>query len=98
MVSQKTAAFPADTLRNNDVVITSKRRHFDVITSKWRRFDVITMYYYVMCSVVWAMVWWLQLESISKMDLEVKEHFVQYRALADHLLSLLNSSEPQLDF
>ena len=34
---------PADTLRNNDVVITSKRRHFDVITSKWRRFDVITI-------------------------------------------------------
>ena len=33
---------PADTLRNNDVVITSKRRHFDVITSKWHRFDVIT--------------------------------------------------------
>ena len=33
---------PADTLRNNDVVITSKRRHFDVITSKWRRLDVIT--------------------------------------------------------
>ena len=33
---------PADTSRNNDVVITSKRRHFDVITSKWRRFDVIT--------------------------------------------------------
>ena len=32
---------PANTLRNNDVVITSKR-HFDVITSKWRRFDVIT--------------------------------------------------------
>ena len=32
---------PADTLRNNDVVITSKRRHFDVITSKWRC-DVIT--------------------------------------------------------
>ena len=24
-----------------NVVITSKRRHFDVITSKWRRFDVI---------------------------------------------------------
>ena len=36
--------FPADTLRNNDVVITSKRRHFDVITSKWRRFDVITTF------------------------------------------------------
>ena len=34
--------YPADTLCNNDVVITSKRRHFDVITSKWRRFDVIT--------------------------------------------------------
>ena len=33
---------PADTLRNNDVVITSKRRHFDVIMSKSRRFDVIT--------------------------------------------------------
>ena len=33
---------PANTLRNNDVVITSKRRHFDVITSKWRCFDVIT--------------------------------------------------------
>ena len=33
---------PANTLRNNDVVITSRRRHFDVITSKWRRFDVVT--------------------------------------------------------
>ena len=33
---------PADTWRNNDVVITSKRRHFVVITSKWRRFDFIT--------------------------------------------------------
>ena len=33
---------PANTLRNDNVVITSKRRHFDVITSKWRRFDVIT--------------------------------------------------------
>ena len=42
---------PANTLRNNDVAITSKRRHFDVITSKWRRFVVITTcYYYVMCS------------------------------------------------
>ena len=37
-----TSMCPANTLRNNDVVITSKRRHFDVITSKWRRFDVIT--------------------------------------------------------
>ena len=34
--------YPADTLRNNDVVITSKRRHFDVITSQWRCFDIIT--------------------------------------------------------
>ena len=33
---------PADTLRNNDVVITSKRTHFDVFTTKWRLFDVIT--------------------------------------------------------
>ena len=33
---------PADTLRKNDVVIKSKRRHCDVITSQWRRFDVIT--------------------------------------------------------
>ena len=31
-----------NTWRNNNVVITSKRRHFDVITSKWRCFDVIT--------------------------------------------------------
>ena len=28
---------PAHTLRNNDVVITPKRCHFDVITSKWHR-------------------------------------------------------------
>ena len=33
---------PADTLRNNNVVITSKRRHFDVTMSKWHRFNVIT--------------------------------------------------------
>ena len=33
---------PLNTWRNNDVVITSKRRHCDVITSQWRRFDVIT--------------------------------------------------------
>ena len=32
---------PLNTWRNNNVVITSKRRHFDVITSKWP-FDVIT--------------------------------------------------------
>ena len=35
-------SIPANTLRNNNVVSTSQRRHFDVITSKWRRFDVIT--------------------------------------------------------
>ena len=34
--------FIANTLLNNDVVITPKRRHFDVFTSKWRRFDIIT--------------------------------------------------------
>ena len=34
--------FPADTSRNNDFAITSKRRHFGVFTSKWRCFDVIT--------------------------------------------------------
>ena len=33
---------PLNTWRSNNVVITSKRRHFDVITSKWSRFDVIT--------------------------------------------------------
>ena len=33
---------PLNTWRNNNVVVPSKRRHFDVITSKWRRFDVIT--------------------------------------------------------
>ena len=33
---------PADTLRNNDIVISSNRRHFDLLTSKWRRFDVLT--------------------------------------------------------
>ena len=33
---------PAGTVRNNGVVITSKRRHFDVITSKWRLFYVMT--------------------------------------------------------
>ena len=33
---------PLNTWCNNNVVITSKRRHFDVISSKWRRFDVIT--------------------------------------------------------
>ena len=38
-----------DTLRNNDVVITSKRRNFDAITSKCRRFDVTRRYYYVKC-------------------------------------------------
>ena len=32
-----------NTRRNNNVLITPKRRRFDVITSKWRRFDVITM-------------------------------------------------------
>ena len=33
---------PLNTWRNNNVVITSKRRHFDVITSKWCRLYIIT--------------------------------------------------------
>ena len=33
---------PANTSRNNGVVIMSKRRYFDCITSKWRRYDVIS--------------------------------------------------------
>ena len=33
---------PVNTWRNDNVVIASKRRHFDVITSKWRRFGVTT--------------------------------------------------------
>ena len=46
-VKDRTAAgisghLPLNTWRNNNVVTTSKRRHFDVITSKWRRLDVIT--------------------------------------------------------
>ena len=41
MIRRRANAFPLNTWRNNNVVITSKRRHFDVITSKWRRFDVI---------------------------------------------------------
>ena len=32
---------PLSTWRNDNAVITSKRRHFDVIMSKWRRFDAI---------------------------------------------------------
>ena len=39
---QSTWWFPPNTIRDNNVVITSKRRHFDVITSKWHRFGVIT--------------------------------------------------------
>ena len=41
-MGQYCLGFPLNTWRNNNVVIASKRRHFDVITSKWRRFDVIT--------------------------------------------------------
>ena len=41
-----------NTLRNNDVVIMSKRRHFDVVTSKWRRFDVITTLLCVICAAI----------------------------------------------
>ena len=52
---------PADTLCNNNVVVTSKRRHLDVITSKWRSFDVITTL--LLCHVFTGMLlsanrWW----------------------------------------
>ena len=33
---------PLNTWRNDNVVTTPKRRHFDVIVSKWRGFNVIT--------------------------------------------------------
>ena len=42
VVRISTGDHPLNTWRNNNVVITSKRRHFDVLTSKWRRCDVIT--------------------------------------------------------
>ena len=45
---------PLNTWRNNNVVLTSKWRHFDVITSKWRRFDVIMTW--LLCNVS-AGVW-----------------------------------------
>ena len=41
-ISRAIGVIPPNTWRNNNVVLTSKRRHFDVITSKWRRFGVIT--------------------------------------------------------
>ena len=44
------------TSRNDDVVITPKRHHFDVITSKWRRFDVITTLLYIKSIVRWNVV------------------------------------------
>ena len=50
-IHTETLNTPPNTWRNNDVVITSKRRHFDVITPKWRRFDIITtsLIYCIMC-------------------------------------------------
>ena len=39
---QLICSYLADTLRNNDIVITPKRCHFDVIISKWRCFYVKT--------------------------------------------------------
>ena len=41
-VAKRHINIPLNTCRNNNVVITSKRRILDVITSRWRRFDVIT--------------------------------------------------------
>ena len=40
IINHQLDSFPPNTWRSNDVVITSKRRHFDVVTSKWRRVDV----------------------------------------------------------
>ena len=42
---------PADTLRNNDVIITLKRRHFDAITTNDVALTFLLRYYNVMCSV-----------------------------------------------
>ena len=42
LVYASVCVHPLNTWRNYNVVITSKRRHFDVVTSKWRRFYVIT--------------------------------------------------------
>ena len=41
MATRLTCPILSAILRNDDVVIIPKRRHFDVTTSKWRRFDVI---------------------------------------------------------
>ena len=52
---------PADTWRNNNVIVTSKRRHNVVLTRKWR-------YYYVMCPlgyVIAAEVSWTQTSKCS---------------------------------
>ena len=51
---------PADPLRNNDIVITSKRRHFGVITPKWRCKHVTTTL--LLCHVfdgTWPIPWLL---------------------------------------
>ena len=66
--------YPADTLRNDDVGITSKRRHFDVIASKWRRFDVITTLF-------------LRHAFGDNRDVEIFTIFFLYQNRADCLLS-----------
>ena len=42
LVDFTSSLLPLNTWRNDNVVITPKRRHFVVITSKWRHFGVIT--------------------------------------------------------
>ena len=54
--AQPKCNIPLNTWRNTNVVITSKRRHFDVITSKWRRFDVITT---LLLRNVFAGIWFV---------------------------------------
>ena len=65
-------SIPADTIRNNDVVITSKQRNFVKMTSFWRHNDVIinslrhvfvgwfklTWYYTHLTNVCWWRRYW----------------------------------------
>ena len=46
---------PPNTSRNENIVITSKQRHFDVIMSQWRRFDIITTS--LLCDVSVGPLW-----------------------------------------
>ena len=52
---------PLNTWRNNNIVITSKRRHFDV---KWHRFDVITTSLLRYVFVGWLLTHWIYVSSV----------------------------------